>query len=321
MAERNLMEKTELTVRGIRLWNVDLARVAEAAADTLGLERSDVLVTDVQESQLTIDLLQRGLDPRAVVGKERELLRRLSRLPGIHVPEGATVASRGMLSWISLESEEGNEVLRRSERMARNIRQVLERTAIVFSTGAEVANGQVMDTNAPAIRERLHGAGYRVKFGGTLKDDEELIAARLRQAAEDGYGLILTTGGVGAEDKDRTIEGVLKADPDAVAPSIVQYQIGVGRHRRKDCVRIAVGEISRSLIVALPGPNDEVRIGVDALIKGLGDDAGKEVLAEKIASRLRERLKEKAREPGGRDCGGFSGADPPHSHPAFRGKE
>lgn len=309
MAERNLMDKTELTVRGIFLRDVDLARVAEAAARTLGLERSDVLVTDVQEDHLVIDVLRRGLDPRAVLGKQEELLRRLSRLPGIRVPEGATVTSRGMLSWIALGSDEGNEVLRRSERMARDIRRTLLRTAMVFSTGAEVANGQVRDSNAPAIRERLHAEGYRVKFGGTLKDDEVLIAARLRQAAEDGYGLILTTGGVGAEDKDRTIEAVLMADPAAAAPHIVKYQLGVGRHRHKDCVRIAVGRISRSLIVALPGPNDEVRVGVDALAEGLAYAAGKEALAETIASRLRERLQEKAPEP------------VPHPDPAFRGKE
>jgi len=296
VAERNLMDKTELTVRGIRLRNADLGRVAEAASETLGLGRSHVLVTDVQEDHLVIDVLRRDLEPRLVVGKERELLRRLSRIPGVDVSEGAAVESRGMLSWIALGEGEGRKVLARAERMAREIRRTQERTAIVFSTGAEVAGGQVLDTNTPAIRERLHAAGYRVRFGGTLRDDEMLIAARLRQAAEAGVGLILTTGGVGAEDKDRTIEGVLTADPAAAAPSIVRYQIGVGRHRHKDRVRIAVGEISRSLVVALPGPNDEVRIGVEALVTGLAAGAGKEALAEGIASRLRERLREKKQE-------------------------
>lgn len=293
VAESDLMGKTELTVRGISLRDTDLAHVADAAAETLGIERCDVLVTDVQGDHLVIDILRRGLDPHALVGKQEELLRRLSELPGIEVTEEATVSSQGMLSWIALGTAEGQEVLRRSESMAQDIRQRLKKTALVFSTGFEVASGQVMDTNGPTIRERFHAEGYAVKFGGTLQDDEVLIAARLRQAADEGYGLVLTTGGVGAEDKDRSIEAVLRVDPEAATPHIVKYQLGVGRHRHKDCVRIAVGRVSGTLIVALPGPNDEVRVGVNALTEGLASAAGKESLAEGIAARLRERLKEK----------------------------
>ena len=294
VAEYDLMDKTELTVRGISLRDTDLARVADAAAETLGIERRDVLVTDVQGDHLVIDILRRGLDPHALVGKKEELLRRLSGIPGIEVAGEATVSSQGMLSWIALGAAEGDEVLRRSESMARDIRQRLKKTVMVFSTGSEVAGGQVMDTNGPTIRERLHAEGYIVKLGGTLKDDEVLIASRLRQAADDGYGLVLTTGGVGAEDKDRTVEAVLMADPEAATPHIVKYQLGVGRHRHKDCVRIAVGRVSGALVVALPGPTDEVRAGVNALAEGLASAAEKEALAEGIAARLRERLKEKA---------------------------
>jgi molybdenum cofactor synthesis domain-containing protein len=294
VAEYDLRDKTELTIRGISLRNADLARVADAVAETLGIGRSDLLVTDVAGDQVVIDILRRGLDPHALVGKKAELLRRLSAVPGIRCTGETEVTSKGMLSWIALGSDEGEDILRHSERMAGEIRRRLTKTAIVFSTGAEVAGGQVMDTNAPAIRERLQAEGYSVKLGGTLKDDEVLIAARLRQAADDGYGLVLTTGGVGAEDKDRTIEAVLLADPAAAAPHIVKYELGVGRHRHKDSVRIAVGRISGTLIVALPGPNDEVRIGVAALVDGLASGAGTAALAEGIATGLRERLREKS---------------------------
>lgn len=319
MAEFDLMDKTELTVRGISLRDTDLARVADAAAETLGIERRDVLVTDVQGDHLVIDILRRGLDPHALVGKKEELLRRLSGLPGIEVTGEATVSSQGMLSWIALGTAEGQEVLRRSESMAKDIRQKLKKTVLAFSTGSEVASGQVMDTNVPTIRERLHAEGYSVKFGGTLQDDEVLISACLRQAADEGYGLVLTTGGVGAEDKDRSIEAVLMADPEAATPHIVKYQLGVGRHRHKECVRIAVGRVSGSLIVALPGPNDEVRVGVNALAEGLADAAGKEALAEGIASRLRERLKEKAAAQEG--CAKGHAPEAGHPNHAIWGKE
>lgn len=177
--------------------------------------------------------------------------------------------------------------------MAKDIRQRLARTAVVFSTGAEVVAGQVLDTNAPTISQRLNSEGYSVKLGPALKDDEILIAAHLRQAADDGYGLVITTGGVGAEDKDRTVEAVLMLDPDAATPQVVKYQLGVGRHKHKDSVRIAVGQISQTLIVAFPGPNDEVQVGLEALVKGLASNSSKDELAEDIVGSLRKRFKEK----------------------------
>jgi molybdenum cofactor synthesis domain-containing protein len=297
VSDYDLLDKTELVIRGIALRNADLARVAEAVAETLGMERGEVLVTDVLGDQVVVDVLRRGVDPHALVGKKEELQRRLGGIPGVECGEETEFFSRGMLSWVAVGSAEGEEVLRRSEEMARAIRRRLEKAALVFSTGAEVVGGQVMDTNAPLIRERLGAEGYAVKLGGALADDEILIAARLRQAADDGYGLVLTTGGVGAEDKDRTIEAVLRADPGAATPHVVKYQLGVGRHRHKDSVRIAVGKIGGTLVVALPGPNDEVQVGVGALLEGLAAGAGAAELAERIAEALRERLRRKRAGP------------------------
>jgi molybdenum cofactor synthesis domain-containing protein len=292
--EYDLFDKTELTVRGISLENVDLDRVAKAAADAFDMNRGDLLVTDVLGDRLVIDILKKGLDPHAIVGKKDELLRKLSALPGVNLSKNATVSSKGMLGWIALSPTEGKKILNKSEKMSREIAKRLKKTALVFSTGAEVANGQVMDTNAPAIRAGLNSKGYTVKFGDTLKDDEVLISAQLKMAADDGYGLVIITGGVGAEEKDRTIESVMLVDPTAITPAVVKYELGVGRHKHKDSVRIAVGKISQSLIVALPGPNDEVRSGLQALIEGLNLEETKEGLADRIANRLRERLKEKA---------------------------
>jgi molybdenum cofactor synthesis domain-containing protein len=293
VSDYDLMNKTELTIRRITLRDADLARVAEAVAETLGLARGDVLVTDVLGDQVVVDVLRRGIDAHALIGKKEELQRRLCQIPGVECTEETEFLSKGMLSWIALDAAEGEEILRRSEELARGIRKRLERTAVVFSTGAEVVGGQVRDTNAPLIRDRLEAQGYAVKLGGVLRDDEVLIAARLRQAADDGYGLVLTTGGVGAEDKDRTIEAVLLADPGAATPHVVKYELGIGRHRHKDVVRIAVGKIGATLVVSLPGPNDEVQVGMSALVEGLAAGEGGEALAASIATRLRERLREK----------------------------
>jgi molybdenum cofactor synthesis domain-containing protein len=293
VTEFDLFNKTELRIKGISLRNANLREIANVVADTLKIERKDLLVTDVQRDHLVIDILKKGLDAHNIVAKQDELLQSLSKLPGVRITEKTSIVSEGMLSWIALESGETRKALKRSEKMAKEIQQRLSRTAVVFSTGSEVANGQVMDTNTPTISHRLNSEGYSVKFGPTLKDDDVLIAAHLRQAVDDGYGLVIITGGVGAEDKDRTIEAVLVVDPEAATPHILKYQLGVGRHKHKDSVRIAVGKISETLIVALPGPNDEVQLGLDALIKGLASKSSKDVLAENIASSLRKRLKEK----------------------------
>jgi len=293
LAEFDLLRKTELRINGISLRNADLNEMARVVGETLQIERKDLLVTDVQRDHLVIDILKKGLDPHHIVGKKDELLRRLSKLPGVKITERTSVVSEGMLSWIASEPGQAKKALKRSEEMAKEILQRLSKTAIVFSTGTEVANGQIMDTNTPAISQRLSSEGYSVKLGPTLKDDDVLIAAHLSQAVDDGYGVVIITGGVGAEDKDQTIEAVLKVDPGAATPHILKYELGVGRHQHKDSVRIAVGKISQTLIVALPGPNDEVQLGLETLVEGLASQLSKDGLAEKIANRLKERMKEK----------------------------
>lgn len=293
MAEYNLLDKTELSITDIHLEQVNLGEISEAVSKTLGIERQDLLVTDVRGGNLVLDILKRGIDPRNLVGKKDELLGALCALPGVRVTKNTSVSSRGMLSWVAMEPDQLREALSRSEKMGQDIRQRLARRAIVFATGAEVAGGEVMDTNTPAIRDRLSAEGYTVKFGGTLKDDELLISANLREAADGGYGLVITTGGVGAEDKDRTVEALLLLDPEAATPSIVKYQLGVGRHKHKDRVRIAVGQFFDTVLVALPGPTDEVEPGIDALARGLRSHSGKAALAEQIAKVLRKRLRDK----------------------------
>jgi hypothetical protein len=99
--------------------------------------------------------------------------------------------------------------------------------------------------------------------------------------------LILTTGGVGAEEKDRTVEALLKVDPQAATPYILKFDVGTGRHV-KDGVRIAVGKVGVSRLIALPGPTREVEIGLNRLLEGLDRGWDDVKIAEHIASGLRE---------------------------------
>ena len=46
----------------------------------------------------------------------------------------------------------------------------------------------------------------------------------MRAAVEAGYGVVVTTGGVGAESKDHTIEALLKVDPQAATPYLTYFR-------------------------------------------------------------------------------------------------
>jgi molybdenum cofactor synthesis domain-containing protein len=234
------------------------------------------------------------LDASKIVGREKDLLAAVATLPGVSLEPDARTESRGLLSWVAVDPDIAKEGLADAAGMAGDLQARLGRLVTVFATGTEINNGQVKDTNSPAIRDRLESNGYAVSLGGTLRDDEHFIAGRVRERAEEGYSLIVTTGGVGAEVKDKTIEALQLLDPDAATPTIVTYELGVGRHVHKNAVRIGVAKVLDTIVVALPGPTDEVVLGLGALLKGLAEaETGKAALAERIATVLRARLQEK----------------------------
>lgn len=294
MVDYDMLGKTELSIHGIILQNADLSGVADVVAGVLGLNRSDVLVTDVRGEYLVLDILQKGLDASKLVGREKDLLAAVSALPGVSLRPDARTESRGLLSWVAADPEIAKADLEAAAGMAGDLQARLGRLVTVFATGSEINNGQVKDTNSPAIRERLEANGYAVSLGGTLRDDEHVIAGRIRERAEEGFSLVITTGGVGAEVKDKTIEALQLLDPEAATPTIVKYELGVGRHVHKNEVRIGVATVLDTTVVALPGPTDEVLLGLGALLKGLAEaGCGKAALADRIATVLRARLQEK----------------------------
>jgi molybdenum cofactor synthesis domain-containing protein len=294
MVEYDMLGKTELSIHGIVLRSADLGSIADVVAHVLGLNRNDVLVTDVRGEHLVLDILQKGLDASKIVGREKDLLAAVGALPGVSLQPDARTESRGLLSWVAADPEIAKEGLSDAAAMAGDLEARLGRLVTVFATGTEINNGQVKDTNSPAIRDRLESNGYAVSLGGTLRDDEHFIAGRIRERAEEGFSLIVTTGGVGAEVKDKTIEALQLLDPDAATPTIVTYELGVGRHVHKNAVRIGVAKVLDAIVVALPGPTDEVVLGLGALLKALAEaETGKVPLAERIATVLRARLQEK----------------------------
>lgn len=294
-AHYDLLDKNELKIEGIFLKGTNLTELAAVVADEIGIDREDVLVIDVRGNVVALDILRSMLDPEKFVSKENAILERLAALDGVTLEKGAKITSNGMLGWIACDEAELadlREDMERSRNLGTQVMQKVAQRAIVFPTGAEVENGEIEDTNSPLIMKKFTDAGFKIIKGEILKDDIELFTIRLRQAAEMGFGVSITTGGVGAENKDFSVEAIEQLDPTAATPYIAKFKAGHGRHS-KDGIRIGVGQYGATTYIALPGPNDEVSICIDTVVKGIKEGWGKEVLAGEIARILRNRLKEK----------------------------
>lgn len=284
--ELDLFDKTELWLVGIRLDDVDLPGLAAVAADALSLPRSEVFVTDVRGDHVVFDIVAPKVRMDAVIGREGALLTAIGALPGVALSASAQIHSHGVLGLIGAPADQAEAVVAAAALLDRNLRVYVARRVAIVSTGGEVLRGEISDTNLAAAREQLGAAGYKVHGGGVADDDETLIAARVAGLAEDGFGLIITTGGVGAEDKDRTIEALQRLDPDLATAILASYEVGHGRHV-KPHVRVASGRIGDTLLVALPGPTREVKAALPALIAALEAREMPQGIAEAVATPIR----------------------------------
>lgn len=287
--ELNLLQKTELWVNNITLDNVNLTAVAQTVAGILAIDAHKVLVVDVRPNHITLDLLEKDIPPENIVGKERQILAALSKIDGVKMNEDTYIHSNGILGMICLEAAETIGLTEKVDTMVAEMKGRIAKRAVIFPTGFELKQKLIEDTNTPYLKALLESEGYKVTVGDILEDDIDDMEYKLSDAVSRAYGLIITTGGVGAEDKDKTVESILKIDATAETPYIVKFKQGTGRHV-KDGVRIAVGTVGPSYLVALPGPNDEVRVAANVLLQCLKDQNSKEVTAQKIAAVLAEKL-------------------------------
>ncbi|MGB6513980.1 MAG: molybdopterin-binding protein [Mycobacterium sp.] len=287
----DLLEKTELRIEQIILDDANLTDIAAAVADELELRRDEVIVIDARGRLLALDILRPTIDPYALIGKRDGLLRALGSVAGVTVTDRTAFCSEGVLGWISSDAAQATVAVERSREMATEISERIAHRAIVCSTGPEVCSGQITDTNKPWIAARLRACGFAATAGPDLPDDTTVIAAAMREAVQErGFGLVITTGGVGAEDKDGTVEALLTLDPDAATPPLFEVRQGHGRHV-KPCVRIGVGRLGDAVIVCLPGPHAEATAAVDVLADKLQSTRDKYELANEIAGVLRARLR------------------------------
>lgn len=165
------------------------------------------------------------------------------------------------------------------------------RTAIItVSTSVAAARGE--DLGGPRLAHLAEEAGAEIEAMEVVPDDLALLEDRLHHYADEGYDLVLTTGGTGLTPDDVT--------PDATRAAIDRDVPGIAEALRAESLRHTPmgmlsrgvsGLVGRTLVVNLPGSPK----ALDQLFPVLAP-----VLRHAVASAHRE---------GGRKAGGHHDAD------------
>lgn len=124
----------------------------------------------------------------------------------------------------------------------------------VVTVGDRGAAGERVDTSAPALIALLEDAGFQLAARRTVPDDFQRISDTLRDLAERGIALVVTTGGTGLGSRDVTPEAT-RAVVDREVPGLAEAMRAAGRASTPiaDLSRSVVGLRFGTLIVNVPG--------------------------------------------------------------------
>lgn len=103
----------------------------------------------------------------------------------------------------------------------------MTRDAEILSIGDELLRGVVADTNTHWLAQRIAARGARLRRAALLPDDPPVVAEALRASLARRPALVVTQGGLGPTDDDRTREAVALAigvplEPNSAAEEIVR---------------------------------------------------------------------------------------------------
>ena len=144
-------------------------------------------------------------------------------------------------------------------------------TAAVVTLSDKGFKGEREDTSGPCICEMVEEAGYRVVERMILPDDQKTLEKELIRLADGRQvNLILTTGGTGFSERDRTPEATMAVatrNAPGIAEAIRWYSLSItGRAmlgRGASVIR------NQTLIVNLPGSKKAVKESLEFILKHL----------------------------------------------------
>lgn len=147
----------------------------------------------------------------------------------------------------------------------------MEYTAAVLTISDKGYAGTRVDTSGPALCGILEGAGWKITHTEILPDEPQMIEHALIDCADArGVCLIVTTGGTGFSQRDRT--------PEATRAVIEREAPGIAEAMRAASMRVTpMGCLSRevsglrggTLIVNCPGSEKAARECIGAVLPAL----------------------------------------------------
>ncbi|MFF3938926.1 MogA/MoaB family molybdenum cofactor biosynthesis protein [Streptomyces phaeofaciens] len=137
--------------------------------------------------------------------------------------------------------------------------------ALVVTASNRAAAGVYEDKGGPLIADALGRFGFAVD-GPLVVPDGDPVEAALRDGAEAGYDVVVTTGGTGISPTDRTPEATRRVI-DHEVPGIAEAIRAYGREKVPTSAlsRGLAGVARRTLIVNLPGSTGGVKDGLAVL--------------------------------------------------------
>lgn len=124
---------------------------------------------------------------------------------------------------------------------------------------------ETSDESGPEARDAFESAGHTVVTHETVPDDAAAIQERVRDADVD---VVLTTGGTGLTPDDVTVEAFRDLF-DKELPGFGEYFRRLSHEDvgpRAMLSRATAGTIAGTVVYALPGNPDAVRLGVERAV-------------------------------------------------------
>ncbi len=148
------------------------------------------------------------------------------------------------------------------------VQQVYPVSIIVLSDRAH--SGERPDLCIPVIKDALLGNPLAVDDERILPDDPAALQAALIELCDGGTRLVLTSGGTGLGQRDRTPQATA-AVLDYEVPGIAEAMRTASMRATRTAMlsRAVAGVRNRSLIVNLPGSPKAVRETLDAIVAAL----------------------------------------------------
>ena len=147
--------------------------------------------------------------------------------------------------------------------------------ALVITISDSAAAGKREDLSGAEAKRILEEIGFSVLDIVILPDDQGMIESRLRRAADEGFSLVVTSGGTGLSPRDVTPEATL-AVVDKHVPGIADLmrleslKITPRAALSRAVSGIASGLRGPTLIINLPGSVKGVRECLAAIRPILG---------------------------------------------------